>query len=228
MKFVLVPGTEVLFCIHQTRKGDYGKYAEANKGLDTSWQKVEYEGVPVSEGEDHPVVMVSWEEAHAYSAWLSKQDGKKYRLPTDHEWSLAVGIGDREDPKASPQEKHAKIKSVYPWGTKWPPPKGAGNFADESAKRRFANWTVIEGYDDGYVTTSPVLKFDPNPLGLYDMAGNVWEWCEDWYDSEKKYRVLRGGSWGLSDRDLLLSSYRFGGIPARRRADFGFRVVLER
>jgi hypothetical protein len=122
MKFVPVPGTNVLFCIHDTRNGDYRIYAEANSGVDDSWKDVgKYKRVvPVSSGEDHPVVCVSWEDAKAFCAWLSKKEGRTYRLPTDHEWSAAVGIGDQEDPAATPASKSQKIKDVYPWGRDWP------------------------------------------------------------------------------------------------------------
>ena len=58
-----------------------------------------------------------------------------------------------------------------------------------------SDWLVIEGYNDGYPRTSPVGSFSPNPFGLYDMGGNVWQWCEDWYNFDKQDRVLRGASW---------------------------------
>jgi formylglycine-generating enzyme required for sulfatase activity len=228
MKFVPVPGTKVLFCIHDTRKGDYRKYAEANPGVSEEWKNPELYGVKVSEGEDHPVVNVSWQDAKAFCAWLSKKEGRTYRLPTDHEWSVAVGIGSQEDADATPAGKSGKIDNVFPWGRQWPPPKGAGNFADSAAKKKFPKFTVIEGYNDGFATTSPVMSFEPNKLGLYDMGGNVWQWCEDWYDSEQKFRVLRGGSWDYYDRDNLLSSSRYNYVPADRLNIYGFRVVVER
>jgi formylglycine-generating enzyme required for sulfatase activity len=62
--------------------------------------------------------------------------------------------------------------------------------------------------------------------GLYDLAGNVWEWCEDWYDPSQKYRVVRGGSWNIDDRALLLSSFRDFDEPVVRYVSLGFRVVL--
>jgi formylglycine-generating enzyme required for sulfatase activity len=101
-----------------------------------------------------------------------------------------------------------------------------GNYADATAKRSFSGWPVIEGYDDGYATTSPVGNFAPNNYGLYDMGGNVWQWCEDWYDNDQNSRVLRGASWGNYDPARLLSSYRGRNAPGNRNLYIGFRCVL--
>lgn len=225
MRFVPVPGTKVLFCIHPTRKGDYRTYAASQAGVDESWKDVEREGVLVSEADDHPVVMVNWLEAKAFCAWLSQQEGRSYRLPTDYEWSMAVGIGNLESAAASPGNKDGLIADVFPWGPQWPPPTGAGNFADGATRKKLPGWTIIEGYDDGHATTSPVMSFEPNSLGLYDMAGNAWQWCEDWYDPDETRRVMRGGSWYADDRSGLLSAARGRADPGQRSDNSGFRVV---
>ena len=201
MKFVPVVsytnGKKVLFSVWETRVQDFRAFRTDTEG-----------------DRDHPVVNVSWEDAVVFCEWLSRRDGKTYRLPTDHEWSLAVGIGDRESATASPEDKDAKINDVYPWGTTWPPPNGAGNY-DSSLNC------------DAFERTAPVGSFSPNRFGLYDLGGNVWEWCSDWYNSDQKYRVLRGGSWGTYGSADLLSSYRNYGTPTRRYDILGFRVVLE-
>jgi uncharacterized caspase-like protein len=231
----------VLFSVWATRVRDYAAYAAAKAGVDGSWKDPVFEGEPVTPGPDHPVVRVSWEEAQGFCAWLTAKErgegkigqAQTYRLPTDAEWSWAVGIGEAEERAGkgrSPQEKEEKIAVgshpyAYPWGKDWPPPKGAGNYADESAKRKFSGWMTIAGYDDGYATTSPAGSFGANPQGLYDLGGNVWEWCEDYYDGKSGTRVLRGGSWSYYDRDYLLSSSRVSDDADGRGIDDGFRLV---
>ena len=211
MPFVPVSGTDVQFCIWETRVKDYAEYAAANSGVDASWKKPSVLGISISQETTHPVVNVSWEDANAFCAWLTKKElaagkitaNQRYRLPTDVEWSVAVGLG--RETGSTPEAKDMGVKDVYPWGKEWPPPKGAGNYADTACKLEFGpkykaktgnDLTVIEGYTDGFAYTSPVGSFAANKDGLHDMGGNVWEWCEDWYDpAAKAYRVLRGASW---------------------------------
>jgi formylglycine-generating enzyme required for sulfatase activity len=85
---------------------------------------------------------------------------------------------------------------------------------------------VIVGYHDGYAITSPVGSYAANRFGLFDMGGNVWQWCEDWFDKDQKDRALRGASWANDDRSYLLSSYRTRHAPAYRTSSHGFRVVV--
>jgi formylglycine-generating enzyme required for sulfatase activity len=180
----------------------------------------------------NPVCGVSYLDAVAFCAWLSKKEGKHYRLPTDHEWSCAVGIGDKERAEDGPRGNHRKIDNVYPWGTQWPPPKGAGNYAGEECRDAPGlpkKYSFIEGYLDGFVFTSPVGSFNPNQLGLYDLGGNLWEWCDDFMDphTERRHRVLRGGSWGDDVAVCLLASFRRHELPDERGVVYGFRVVLD-
>ena len=225
MKFVPVSGTEVAFCIWETRVKDYAEYAAANAGVDASWASfgldpaIGSDGTVFKQADTHPVVMVSWEDANAFCAWLTKKElaegkikaGQKYRLPTDAEWSVAVGLGKEKG--NTPQEKSRGIKDVYPWGKGYPPPKEAGNY-NKSLKV------------DNFVYTSPVGSFAANKLGLHDMGGNVWEWCEDWYRSGNSYRVLRGASWNYYYPVDLLSSFRLNFTPGGGYYSIGFRCVL--
>jgi len=175
-----------------------------------------------------------------FCQWLTARDhttGRlpadwSYRLPTDHEWSCAAGIGDREDGAKLPAEKNGKITDAFPWGTQWPPPAGSGNYAGEellaaqAAGQHKEIKEVIAGYNDGFVETSPVGSFKANRFGLYDMGGNVWQWCEDWFDKDQKDRVLRGASWDSLDRGTLQSSNRHPYAPAYRSNSHGFRSVV--
>ena len=238
MKFVPVVnyqgGKKVLFSVWETRRQDYEAYASANSGVDGEWKAVEYKGVPVGQGNDHPVVNVSWEDAIAFAVWLTQREraagrigaDDEYRLPTDVEWSYAVGIGEKEEVGGTPESKDAKLEGIYPWGTVFPPPAGSGNYADSAAKAKNIGFGYIEGYTDGYATTAEVGSFEANRYGVYDLGGNVWEWCADWYNAEQKYRVLRGGSWNVYAPSFLLSSYRGFGRPGSRSDSSGFRVVL--
>lgn len=234
MKFVPVPGTKVLFCIHETRYKDYAAYAAEADNVPTTWKNQRYYGYAITErSEDHPVTQVSWEDAQAFCVWLSKKEEKTYRLPTDEEWSTAVGLvgAEQRTRDTTPVMLSLKETTQFPWGGDLPPKTKdqAGNYSDESRKakapRRGAKY--LEGYDDGFPTTAPVCNFKPNKLGIYDLGGNVWEWCEDWYDKAQKDRVLRGGAWEDAVRGRLLSSSRPRNRPDSRYAYIGFRCVIE-
>jgi formylglycine-generating enzyme required for sulfatase activity len=165
--------------------------------------------VPAGRELNHPVVGVSWEDAQAFCQWLTEKEiaegklpkGLKYRLPSDEEWSWAVGMPP--ELVTTPAEKAGKNSVDFPWGKDYPPTKKVGNYADETFHGKFPKDATdkkkdqpwIEGYTDGYATTSPVGSFPANAYGLYDMGGNVWQWCEDWFDASHKDRVLRGASW---------------------------------
>jgi formylglycine-generating enzyme required for sulfatase activity len=136
-----------------------------------------------------------------------------------------VGIGGRESGE-TPKAKNQKLADVYPWGSQYPPPPGAGNFADQATLKFFTNFPNIPGYDDGYATTAPVGSFKPNAAGIYDLAGNAMEWCGDFYDGAHKHRVLRGGAWINIGPKSLLSSAREHASPDRFSVATGFRCVL--
>ena len=122
MPFVPVPGTDVQFSMWETRVKDYAAYAAANAGVDAGvdarWKKPF--GDRFKQEDTHPVVNVSWEDANAFCAWLTKKElaagkikaGQKYRLPTDAEWSVAVGLGKEKGD--TPRGKRRGIKDVYP------------------------------------------------------------------------------------------------------------------
>jgi formylglycine-generating enzyme required for sulfatase activity len=129
----------------------------------------------------------------------------------------------------TPETFNGKLPDVFPWeGAKSPPPKGAGNYSDTSRKSKaeFPSNQKFVDHDDGYPTTAPVMSFKPNKLGLYDLGGNVWEWCEDWFEVGTK-RLLRGAAWTAAGKEWENSSRRLPRTPDFRASSYGFRVVLE-
>ncbi|HEV7402824.1 MAG TPA: bifunctional serine/threonine-protein kinase/formylglycine-generating enzyme family protein [Chthoniobacteraceae bacterium] len=218
----------VLFSVWETRVKDFSAFASETK---REWPHPLF-----PQGPTHPAVNVSWNDAQAFCAWLTERERKagelganeRYRLPSDHEWSCAVGIGDRENAASTPAEKHRKLPGLYPWGPAWPPPAGTGNFSGEEAAETNIGGThkLIAGYRDDFRYTAPVGTFPANALGLFDLTGNAREWCEDRYEPGNYYRVNRGGSWFNGTSADLLSSDRGADPPTMYTGFRGFRVVL--
>jgi len=257
MKFVPVAGTEVLFSIWDTRVEDFGAFVDSTgydatggmwwldkDGWTATGQQATWKEPGFTQGPTYPVVGVSWDDAKAFCKWLTDREhasstlpkSMEYRLPTDEEWSIAVGLVS--EPGHMPGEKDSKVK-LYPWGTQWPPPPRAGNYAGEEWKRTVKGQNlikkgvihVIAGYDDGQMWTSPVGTFEPNENGLYDMGGNVWQWCQDAHGLTSAGAVVRGASWrhGSEDSDILLASFnKYIYDHGLRYADIGFRCVVAR
>ena len=206
------PPERVLFSIWETRVQDYEDFATERK---RDWPKPAF-----VQSSAHPAVMVSWDDAQAFCAWLTARErqagrigaGEVYRLPTDHEWSCAVGIGDREDAAQRPVAKDGKLADIFAWGSVWPPLPGTGNFNSSASS------------DDSPVTARVGL-FAASPTGLYDLAGNVWEGCEDeGYQSGE--RIMRGGCYTDGQVGNLLASRRISRAQSYRIHTTGFRVVL--
>lgn len=223
MKFTSVPGIDPLFCIWPTRLRDFEVFAKETSLKSTTWRAPGFK-----QGPDHPVVNVTWNEAMNFCRWLTDRERKAgaltreqgYRLPTDLEWSKAVGLP--EETGRTAEARDMGVPDVFPWGTQWPPPPNAGNYTGEETGSDVA----IKGYDDNFAWTSPVGSFAPNQYGLYDMGGNVWQWCMDTWNNESKARVLRGASWYNGAIKLsVLSSCRVSANPDSSTDNYGFRVV---
>jgi formylglycine-generating enzyme required for sulfatase activity len=185
-----------------------------------NWKQPDFEQTP-----EHPVVLVTWNDAQAFAAWLSRLSGRDLRLPTEAQWEYAArGPG-------SPK---------YPWGDKW---EGIlANVADASLRRAGVNmnWGEIKE-DDGYPFTSPGDAYkNASWCGALDMAGNVWQWVEDRFDGDYyasspavdppgpasgNDRVLRGGCWANGPGDARCAR-RLPVNPDHRFTNAGFRLVV--
>lgn len=219
MPFVRVASIGLLVCRFETRVKDYQQFA-SQTGVE--WKKPDFPQTP-----DHPAVNVSMQDALAFCEWLGKKEGRKYRIPTDEEWSLMAGL--KEKPGIPPTQQTPST-GVYHWGTR-PLAKDVGNFCDEAFGRKYRNsydgkWLSI---DDGHADTAPVGSYPVDAHGLFDFAGNVWEWVDGWYDPPKKsLRIVRGGAFRCGAEKRLLASFR-GPDPYNARLDsVGFRIVCEK
>jgi formylglycine-generating enzyme required for sulfatase activity len=219
MRFVPVPGTPVLFCVWLTRVRDFSTFVSATDyDAGPGWKEPGF-----SQSATDPVCDVSWIDAVKFCQWLTATERRLKLLGPNDEYRLPTD----EEWTAAADNTH------FPWGDHWPPPKGAGNYTQKAQV-------------DDYENTSPVGSFQPNHLGLYDMGGNLWEWCGDWYRNEmnseenrnlhplmkndgggQSFRVLRGASWrdgGL--RAYLVTACRNHSEPDARHDNQGFRCVL--
>ena len=203
-------------------EGGYG-WNESEGKFEGRDPKYNWRNTGFSQTDSHPVVNVTWNDAVAFCRWLSRQEGIEYRLPTEAEWEYACRAG---------------TKTLYYSGSD---PEGlaqVGNVGDGTARAKFSIWTTISAHD-GYVFTAPVGRFQTNSFGLYDMHGNVYEWCSDWYGEDYyetspsidpggpasgSSRVLRGGSWHVIP-NIVRSANRNRRTPDDRYSSIGFRVV---
>jgi sulfatase modifying factor 1 len=187
-----------------------------------SWQNPGF-----AQTETHPVVNITWNDAQALAHWLTAQEGRTYRLPTEAEWEYAARAGT-----------HTRYHS----GNAPRSLRAVANTFDASAKPFWPQFAknALAG-NDGFAFTAPVASFRPNAWGLYDMHGNAWEWTQDLYGEdyyahspandpkgpeEGNVYVRRGGSWhtwALYAR----ASYRNWNSPQTRYTLVGMRLVME-
>ncbi len=165
---------------------DTGYKTEAEKGHEIGWgwnaDKKSFEGGKEytwqnpgwEQTDDHPVVNATWNDAVAFCEWLSKKEGQKYRLPTEAEWEYSCRAG---------------TKTRFYSGDNEETLKGVANIADASFNQKYSDTSWAVAWDDGYPFTAPVGKFKPNAFSLYDMHGNVRQWCQDWYGTYPQGKV---------------------------------------
>lgn len=228
--------------IHEVTIGQFRKFVQSaryrtlaeqkNAGFafNASTQRLEpktgssWKSVGFTQTDDHPVINIAYEDATAFCDWLSKLENTKYRLPTEPEWEYACRAG---------------TETRWHCGDDVESLKKYSNLCDVSLMRTYPHATWCVQWDDGFPFTAPVGSFRPNGFGLFDMHGNVFEWCSDlWpefgYDGKKLSdpdetpqpgsRIIRGGSF-LSLTTFTRSADRVGLNPELRNCIVGFRVV---
>ncbi len=166
-----------------------------------SWRHPEGPGSDLRARDDHPVVHVSWDDAAAYARWAGK------RLPSEREWERAArgGLEGRR----------------YVWGDQPPGPDAVLANLWQGA------FPAVNSQEDGFARTAPVGTFPPNGYDLHDMAGNVWEWCADWFDARRGLRLQKGGSFLCSDQycTRYRPAARHGSAPDTGTSHVGFRCA---
>jgi uncharacterized protein (TIGR02996 family) len=203
--------------VHPVTVGQFRAFAQATGYRQTRWQ---HPGFP--QEDTHPVVWVSWIDAQAFCAWLTQTDpGRLYRLPSEAEWEYACRAGA---PEAYPFHIGQPLHSLS---------STQANFNGKGPYGGAAKGPYLQ-------RTTPVGSYPSNGWGLYDMHGNVWEWCADHYGAayykrsprqdppgppRGSYRVFRGGSWGRHGQSCR-SAARIGFDPTYRYDFLGFRVAL--
>jgi hypothetical protein len=178
-------------------KGFYiGKYEVTQ----TQWQAIMGNNPSAKQDPLHPVTNVSWNDAKQFLSKLSEKTGRSYRLPTEGEWVYAANGGSNGD--------------TYEYA-------GSNNIDEVAWYDGNSGW--YEGSTASH--THKVGTKKPNSIGIYDMSGNVWEWCSDCYDSSCSYRVFRGGGWYDFASGCRVSD-RYGYSPGDSIDILGFRLVV--
>jgi formylglycine-generating enzyme required for sulfatase activity len=225
-------------------EAESGRELTFGRGGHALWRGFERESnwknVGFKQTDDHPVVNVNWNDAIAFCRWLSRKSGKIVDLPTEAEWEFAC---------------RANTKMAYFSGNSEMDLKGNANVADLQLRKVAESERINLGlsfasFDDGYAFTAPVGSFSPNPWGLFDMIGNVYQWCRDWDDEDYyknspkvdppgpvapgsrggrvgpgKRRAVRGSSWCTAPLDSRCATR--GGAPQDGcLLTLGFRIVV--
>ena len=216
--------------VHEVTRGEFGRFVSSTDRAmgnscwiwDGKWQQqsgINWRNPGFSQGDDHPAVCVSWNDAAAYVRWLSQETGKAYRLLSEAEWEYVTRAGT--------------MASRY-WGGSSRVQCRYANGADAST-----DFSQKVTCDDGSARTAPVGHYEPNDFGLHDALGNVWEWVADcwngsyhgaplngraWESGDCSQRVFRGGAW-FNEPRALRSAFRARYKTGYRSNVLGFRVA---
>ncbi|MCB1767340.1 MAG: SUMF1/EgtB/PvdO family nonheme iron enzyme, partial [Candidatus Competibacteraceae bacterium] len=202
-------------CYIAYRERNAWKYNGFRAGYD--WKNPNFR-----QGDDHPVVCVSWNDVNAYVKWLSDQTGQIYRLPNEAEWEYAA---------------RAETMTARYWDDDPNQSCRYANVADQTVRRTLPDWKMIHNCTDFSVNTAPVGSYEGNTWGLKDMLGNVLEWTCSAYANDYDGAGLkcadqgtvgplavRGGSWNITP-DGVRSAARVGIVPTSRDSNLGFRLA---
>ena len=213
-------------------------YDAATRGFVYNSGKYSWQDPGYPQDDSHPVVNVTWHDARAFCDWLSRKEGRTYRLPSEAEWEYACRAG---------------TTTRFTAGDAVSDLKGAANLCDQSLARRWDAATVkkygldpkvikFQPWDDGFAFTAPVGAYNPNAWGIHDMLGNAGEFCGDSYQADyyrhspeedpagprekTKGHVVRGGTF-LNGPGLVRATSRVECPELYRNYVIGFRVLLE-
>ena len=224
VKFEITRGQYRAFADATGRSSTDGCFVWTGTKLEKDQSK-DWRNPGYTQDDPHPVACVSWDDAKAYTVWLSQKTGQEYRLLSEAEWEYAARAG---------------TTTRRFWGDDGDQSCGYANGADQTTKAQVPGWKfLIANCNDRYAYTAPVGSYRANAFGLYDMLGNVGEWTEDclnenytnaptdgsvWTTGNCSRRVVRGGSWHFNPRSLR-SAFRSGITTAVRSLNIGFRVA---
>lgn len=165
------------------------------------------------QGNDHPVVCISWLEATAYADWISEKTGRVYRLPT-YEESVSATAGG--------------TVTAFWWGDDFSTVCDHANAADVNYRKAFPeDPRKMVKCDDGYTYTSPVTAFAPNPIGLYDVAGNVWQWTNSCLKGDCSNAIFRGAGWTVPNPKHFRTDGKWADRIVLRNSAIGFRLIMD-
>ncbi|MFG0332794.1 MAG: formylglycine-generating enzyme family protein, partial [Maioricimonas sp. JB049] len=221
---------------HEITVGQYRRFVEetghvgqggyrfsASDGKFYRSDRYDWQETGFSRDDRHPVVNVSWNDAVAFCRWLSRKEGREYRLPTEAEWEYACRAG---------------TSTRFFTGDEVELMQKLANLADAALDEKLPA-LLGETWNDGHAFTAPVGQYRPNAFGLFDMHGNVWEWCRDAYVRDfyatsptkdpqapiaGSFHVVRGGSWAMKPKNAR-SSDRSAMRTSERNLLIGFRIV---